>query len=215
MAKYRDKKQHREAHPKIIVWAHTERAEIEYFQDFKNYLETPLLIAKKKKLWTPQQLINYVVIWKQNNINQKDNDQVWCVFDIDDFYKIDQKGFLNAVVHAKNNNVKIAYINECFELWVLLHLEKISAQIKRGKDIEKKINTVFKKNGLKKFKKNQKVFNVLLPFQKQAIKNAKFLSVTRYNNINWDNVLSSKGNPSTSIHFLVEEILTLFDKNKN
>jgi len=213
MAKYRGKKQHRLAHPKIFVWSHTKKAEIEYFQDFKNYLKTPLLMPKKEICWKPQELLEYVVNWKQNsaNINEKDHDQVWCIFDIDDFYKNDNDGFLKAIKYARENNVKIAYANECFELWVLLHFQKVLSPIHRGKDVEAKIQKAFKKNGLKHFQKNQKVFDVLLPFQEQALKNAKSLLPMSYEKINWGNALSNKGNPSTSIHLLVGEIIKFKD----
>lgn len=213
MSIYRGKQQHREAHPKIFVWAHTEKAEIEYFQDFKNYLTTPLLMPNKKICWTPQELLENIIEWKKSNINEEDGDQVWCIFDVDDFYKEekDRKNFLKLIKEAVKNNVKIAYINECFELWILLHFERPTSAISRGKDVEKKIITAFKNNGLGKFEKNQKVFSVLLPFQGQAIKNAKTLLLD-YEKINWKNCLSITGNPSTSIHFLIEEINRLIKK---
>ena len=215
MARYRGKKQHRPAHPKIFVWSHTKKAEIEYFQDFKNYLKTPLLVAKKNVCWKPQELLEYVVAWKQNNIDEKDDDQVWCVFDVDDFYKNDTNELLLAIKKARKHNVKIAYANECFEHWILFHFEKISTKIKRGKDIEKRINKVFKKNKLGIFEKNKKIFNILLPFQEQAIKNAKDILLADYEKINWVNVLSDTGNPSTSIYLLVEEIIHLFGNKKD
>ncbi|OGT08937.1 MAG: hypothetical protein A2X78_00080 [Gammaproteobacteria bacterium GWE2_37_16] len=72
--------------------------------------------------------------------------------------------------------------------------------------MRKKIQQVFKKYKLGNFEKNKKVFQPLLPFQNQAIKNAKYLVPQQYKEINWCKMLDSSGNPSTSIHFLVEEI---------
>lgn len=213
MAKYRGKTKHREAHPKIFVWSHTMRAEIEYFQEFKNYLKTPLLMPDKKLYWTPQELLEKVVEWKKVKVCEDDGDQVWCIFDVDDFYKNDSQKLLAAIKNAVDNNIKIAYVNECFELWILLHFEKPNCQICRGDDIEKKIIEAFKKNKLGKFQKNQEIFQILLPFQDQAIKNAKGI-VPDYEKINWQNNLSAKGNPSTSIHFLVEEINRLIRDSK-
>jgi hypothetical protein len=207
MTKYRGKKQHRQVHPKIYVWSHTEKAEIEYFQEFKQYLESDLLMPQKKLCWTPQELLAEIIEWKIENICDEDGDQVWCIFDIDDFYKKDEKGLIESVKKATKNNVKIAYINECFELWILLHFQNTTTPIKRGKNIETKIQKEFKKNKLGVFKKNQKVFNLLLPFQPVALKNAKY-SVKNYEKIKWEDKMSTKGNPSTSIHFLIEEINT-------
>jgi len=209
MIRYRGKKLHRPVHPKIFVWSHTHKAEIEYFQDFKNYLKTPLLIPRKNICGTPQELINKVLEWKKQNVCEKDGDQVWCVFDIDDFYQKDKQGLLMAIQEAGKNNVKIAYVNECFELWIILHFNKPTFPIFRGDGIKKKMQGIYKKNKLGEFKKNQKVFSVLMPFQLVAIKNAKKLLPVGYKDIDWKTVLDSNGNPSTSIHFLVEEIYSL------
>ncbi len=205
MIRYRGKNQHREVHPKIFVWSHTEKAEIEYFQEFKNHLETPLLMPKKEICWTPQELLGKIVEWKKAEVCEDDGDQVWCIFDVDDFYKNDSKGLLAAVKKAINHNIKIAYANECFELWILLHFEKPNCQVCKGKDIENRIVEAFKKNKLGKFQKNKKIFQILFPFQGQAIKNARSI-VSDYRKIDWQNKLSTKGNPSTSIHLLIEEI---------
>ncbi len=205
MAKYRGKTKHREVHPKIFVWSHTKKAEIEYFQEFKNYLKTPLLVPKKEICWTPQELLKKIVKWKKIEICEDDGDQVWCIFDVDDFYKNDSKNLLAAIKDAIHNNIRIAYANECFELWILFHFEKLNSPISRGNNMKKKIIEAFKKNKLGKFQKNQEIFQILLPFQDKAIKYAKDI-VSDYKKINWQNNLSVKGNPSTSIHFLVEEI---------
>lgn len=214
MSKYRGKKHHREAHPKIFVWSHTERAEIEYFQEFKDHLQTARLMPKKYVTWRPQELIEYVIKWKKENIVQKDGDQVWCIFDVDSFFSDpkDKIELLDCIKLAHQNGVKIAYVNECFEVWILLHFEKITSSIKRGKAMEEKIKNKFKSLKLGDFKKNQKVFKSLLPFQSQAISNAKSL-VPDYDKINWEAQLGKKGNPSTSIHFLIEEINKLATPN--
>lgn len=210
MARYRGKKLHRPAHPKIYIWSHTKKAEIEYFKDFKNYLKTYLLVPKKHVCWTPQELICKMIDWKQEkNINDKDKDQVWCIFDVDEFYEANKEGLLKAIKNAHQNKIKIAYINECFELWIYLHFQKPTIAIKRGKEIEKKIQKAFTSNNLGKFKKNKKVFETLLPFQHQALKNAKQLTTRTYKQINWQSVLAKSGNPSTNFHFLIQEIIKI------
>lgn len=113
---------------------------------------------------------------------------------------------MKAITEAKRNNIKIAYANECFELWILLHFKRINSPIYNREAIEKEIQKVFKKNALGNFNKNQKVFKALLPFQLKAIQNAQKLITEDYDEIDFDKMLSSEGNPSTSIHFLVEEI---------
>ena len=75
--------------------------------------------------------------------------------------------------------------------------------------MKKKIRDYFKNKKLGKFDKNKNVFRVLLPFQETAIKNAEKILGVAYNCIDWMEVLDEKGNPSTSIHFLVQEIESL------
>ncbi len=210
MSKYRGKKHHREAHPKIFVWSHTEKAEIEYFQEFKNYLGTHRLMPDKFIVRTPQKLLNCVISWKKEKNIAKDGDQVWCIFDVDDFAaaKKDREELIFLIKKAHLNGIKIAFINECFELWIFMHFSPLNSSIKRGKELKEKIQKKFKSANLGKFEKNQKVFLPLINLQEKAIFNARKL-VPDYNKIDWEYYLSSKGNPSTSIHFLIEEIYKL------
>jgi len=46
-------------------------------------------------------------------------DEVWCVFDIDDHPKVD-----DAKQQARDNGIKLAISNPCFELCVLLHFQE-------------------------------------------------------------------------------------------
>ena len=55
-------------------------------------------------------------------------DEVWCVFDIDDHPQID-----DAKQQARDNGVRLAVSNPCFELWVLLHFQEQRAHISRAK----------------------------------------------------------------------------------
>jgi len=208
MKKYRSKSPHRIAHPKIWVWSHTEKAEINYFQAFKNNLRSPLLMPDKIICRRPQQLIPRVIDWKQKEINDEDGDRVWIIFDVDAFFKTDSQNLLNLINKAHENNIKIAYVNECFEHWLLLHFERINGPVERGSAIEAKINRHFKTKNLGSYSKNQEVFQALIPFQDDAIKNAKIL-VPKYEGIDWEKVLGDEGNPSTTIHFLIEEINNL------
>lgn len=45
-------------------------------------------------------------------------EQVWCVFDKDDFPARD---FNSAVAMAAANNIKVGYSNQAFEYWLILH----------------------------------------------------------------------------------------------
>lgn len=65
--------------------------------------------------------------------------QVWCVFDRDREDSIDAiaRGnieFDESIESAKRNGLKVAWSNDAFELWVLLHFEDVKAE-----DINRKI----------------------------------------------------------------------------
>ena len=56
-------------------------------------------------------------------------DQVWCVFDRDDF---PAEHFNEAFAVAQEHGVEIAYSNQAFELWYLLHFNYYDAAISRA-----------------------------------------------------------------------------------
>lgn len=120
-------------------------------------------------------------------------DQVWCVFDHDDF---PAENFNNALDLANRNNCKIAYSNEAFELWYLLHYDFFDSAIHRKSYISK-----LEKHLKSKYQKNSpEMYETLFPFQDKAINNAKTL-LTRYSPPH-----PERDNPSTTVHLLVEEL---------
>lgn len=62
--------------------------------------------------------------------NRTTIDQTWAVFDKDDLDKTEgnRRNFIEAFELGKREDVKIAYSNECFELWLLLHLEDVDKE---------------------------------------------------------------------------------------
>lgn len=49
-------------------------------------------------------------------------DDVWCVFDVDEFQDVTP-----AVALAERNAIGVAVSNPCFELWLLLHFDRHTA----------------------------------------------------------------------------------------
>lgn len=73
-------------------------------------------------------------------------DQVWCVFDKDDF-PIDQ--FENAIQRARDNGMRVAYSNQSFELWYILHFEYLHAGLNRKaymRKLNQHLGSEYKKN---------------------------------------------------------------------
>ncbi len=53
-------------------------------------------------------------------------DQIWCVFDRDSF---SSDIFNRALLLARQNNFFVAYSNEAFELWYILHFEYLNTAL--------------------------------------------------------------------------------------
>lgn len=156
--------------PIILIVCEGERTEPNYFNRFE---VTNIKIEPRGIGDNTIRLVEYAIEESQNN----DYDQVWCVFDKDSFPK---DNFNRAVQLAQNNDFGIAYSNESFELWYILHFEFLNSQITRDQYI-KKLNDIFKSKKLEGFpdsyKKNDpNIYRILKPYQDTALKNAKNLS---------------------------------------
>ena len=55
------------------------------------------------------------------------DDVIWVVFDKDDF----EENYSEAISVARQENISVAYSNECFELWLLLHFQEQKTPIGR------------------------------------------------------------------------------------
>ena len=120
-------------------------------------------------------------------------DQVWCVFDRDSFPVSD---ITKAVALAKKNKIQIAYSNEAFELWYILHFQFLNAAIPRS-DYSKKLSSLMEKP----YAKNSRdMYDDLLSRQPIAIANADRL-LQEYPTPN-----PVTDNPSTTIHQLVKQL---------
>lgn len=120
-------------------------------------------------------------------------DQTWCVFKKDSFPSDD---FNDAVRVAKKNGVRIAYTNEVFELWYLLHFCYCDTAIIRQdyKDrLSEHMNHKYCKN-------SETIFDEIFERQKLAIQNAKRLLKT------YNPSKPCDDNPSTTVHLLVEQL---------
>lgn len=183
--------------PIIFIVCEGERTEPNYFDQFE---VTNITIDPRGIGDNTIRLVKYAI----NESKRNDYDQVWCVFDKDSFPK---DNFNNAVQLAQNNDFGIAYSNESFELWYILHFEYLNSQITRDQYI-KKLNNIFKSKKDEGFpdsyKKNDpNIYRILKPYQHVALKNAQNLS----NNYESELIPSSATQcPVTYVYKLVEEL---------
>lgn len=115
------------------------------------------------------------------------------VFDRDDFPDSDIK---KAIALAKNNNIQIAYSNDSFELWYVLHFQLLNTAILR-KDYRKKLSRLI---GRPYIKSSLNMYDELFSLQLTAIANADRL-LQEYPKPN-----PVTDNPSTTVHHLVKQL---------
>jgi hypothetical protein len=121
-------------------------------------------------------------------------DQVWCVFDRDEFPGGD---FNEAIALARRNNISVAYSNEAFELWYLLHFRYLDTAISR-RDYIRRLNALLGHP----YAKNSETMSIELESRVvDAVRNAERL-LAQYDPLN-----PAADNPSTTVHLLVSELL--------
>jgi hypothetical protein len=97
--------------PSILIVCEGENTEPSYFNQVR------ITSAKVKSVgegYNTISLVNRALALSQ----QGNYDQVWCVFDKDDFNDND---FNSAIQIAVANNFGVAYSNQSFEYWLILH----------------------------------------------------------------------------------------------
>lgn len=197
-----------EMKPRIYILCNGERAEPQYFQDFKDYLKAHNIIVKYKKEFlrkAPWDFIGAAINFKEEEqrkgkFSKEDNDQIWLVFDVDNYWSENESKFRDALKLAEKNGLKVAWSNECFEFWFLCHFGYYGSAVPRT-DYHKKLAKHFKDEKLGKYAKNMEgIFEPLMSFQSAAIGNARKIYVKN----------GVGNNPSTAVHLVVEEVLRVF-----
>ena len=141
------------------------------------------------------------------NANEE-KDIIWVVFDKDDF----GNNYSTAIHLARQKGIHVAYSNECFELWLLLHFQVQEAAIRRAKltdFLRKKWEeivdiTIESKKQVKHFP-----YGILRTHgsREEAIVRAKLLygkAETSIPESPW------KINPVTTVYQLVEQLIRFF-----
>ena len=178
----------RQVRQRFLIVCEGEKTEPNYFRSFRVPKDV-IQIDIKGVGENPSKLVE-----SAKELNQQDDyDRVWCVFDRDDWPAQD---FNNAIKNAEKQNFKVAYSNEAFELWYVLHFEFLNTGIPRTDYCQKLTNLMGKK-----YKKNsEQIYYELIEKQGIAIKNSQKL-LEQYERQN-----PVQDNPSTTVHLLVEEL---------
>lgn len=178
---------------RFLIVCEGEKTEPYYFKKFP--IPPDSIIVVKGTGANTDRLVKETILEK----SRQKYDQVWVVFDSDSFTP---EHFNNAIYLAKTNGIHIAYSNEAFELWYVLHFFYLDTAVTR----EYYCQQLSRKNwlGHKYDKKSETLYDELWPHQQKAIHNAKKL-LEQYDP---PNPISDK--PSTTVHLLVEQLNRLF-----
>lgn len=171
---------------KFLIVCEGTKTEPEYFKKFR----VPGLVVEVKG--TGMNTVSLVVEALKLR-NEEEYDQVWCVFDKDDFSLAQ---FEQAIQLAHNNGLRVAYSNQAFELWYVLHFCYMHNAIRRD-DYRKMLDKFL---GFKYEKNNPEMYKILLPSIDTAIENAQKL-LGEYNPSR-----PGRDDPSTQVHELVIEL---------
>lgn len=184
----------REVKQSFLIVCEGVRTEPDYFKAFRM---TAAKVKATGQAMNTTSLVNKAISIRDADQKKKRTyDQCWIVFDKDDF---PAKDFNEAIALAERNGFKVAYSNQAFEYWFLLHFNLYKGALHRNNYPDMLTRLI----GIP-YSKTEAfgaiMYNRLLHLQPQAIKNAAA-------------VLSeiSHGNPaleesSTTVHLLVEEL---------
>lgn len=98
-------------------------------------------------------------------------DQLWLVFDKDDS---SDEEFNQAILQAEEYGFQVAYSNESFELWILMHFEQVNSELSRKEyEVRLKKYIPWYRTRRKGKIQGENLFDHLSGLTDVAIKNAK------------------------------------------
>lgn len=199
----------------FLIVCEDQKTEPEYFQQFVALFPDDTLYLKPVGTGSfPLGVVNQAIIEKAQLQEEykKEFDAIWVVFDKDDADLNDttRRNFDEAFKIAKQNKFQIAYSNEAFELWFLLHLEEVPAHspIPRS-DIYIRLEKLIRQNPSESnfvydhyHTKNTKIVQKINQFgnESKAIERAEIILQAQ------NGVPPIQANPSTKVHLLVQEL---------
>ncbi|GAB6091736.1 RloB family protein [Spirochaeta dissipatitropha] len=108
---------------KILLLCQGKTEEI-YFKSFPVVTasrEWSIRVEVESHAVDPEQLVDKAIKLSHSG-GVRNYNSVWCVFDKDDF----KQNFRSAIKKADVKNIQTAFSIESFELWLLLHFQKVS-----------------------------------------------------------------------------------------
>ncbi len=199
----------------FLIVCEDEKTEPSYFEKYKKQIPAETLYLKTIGAGKdPKGVVKQAVLERNNLAREakKEVDAVWVVFDKDDADENLSKisNFDNAFETAKDEKIDIAFSNEVFELWLLIHFKNIQKELPLSrKEIYQLLKEEFQKfDEYSDYEYNHKKIDprtLQIVFEKgnrdKAIERA--VKLKEYHN----NTKPINANPSTDVHILVQNLL--------
>lgn len=194
---------------RIIIFTEGTRTEPIYFESKKNEIREKIRregieVEIKGQGYNTLSLVDFAISYIDKEKIDLTIDDCWVAFDKDDFDRTGgRNAFNDAITKAKSNNIKVAYSNESFELWLLLHFIPLDSAIGRD-DYEDKLTERLKittNNRVKKYRKKMDIYPFIYDKERDAIRNARMLIKQHSSESSF-----SRKNPSTTVYLLVEDL---------
>ncbi len=190
--------------PTILIVCEGKNTEPSYFSQFRLSSATIHAVGEG---YNTTSLVNRAAHFAA----QKKYEQVWCVFDKDDFSTVD---FNSAIVLARSNGFGVGYSNQAFEYWILLHFIDHQGGGMHRSDYDVRINQLLQPFGRIYDGKRSKIisediFELLIGNDKQTGISRTQIAINRAkrNCSQLNRVSPAAEESSTTVFELVEELL--------
>lgn len=198
----------------FLIVCEDEKTEPSYFIQFKDSFPEDTMYVKPVGTGKDSKGVVMQAIQERDKLQsecKKEIDFVWAVFDKDDADENETKikRFEDAFFIANKENIEIAYSNEVFELWLLLHIKKVSKSIPLSRaEIYNLLQKQIRKTG-HKFKdfvydhyKANNIVEIINEIGDENEATKKAVQLAEYHK----NRKPIEANPSTKVHILVKEL---------
>lgn len=170
----------------MLVVSGSAKTEDQYFRGLRSYSGNraiDLTLVNRPK--DPADVVRYAIGYARRAAT--DFDEVWCVFDVDDF------DIAAAVRLADTAGLRLAVSNPCFELWLLLHHADCRGHCAGYADVVARL-----RRHVPAYDKTRLDFRSYVDGVGDAVKRARDLDTTG---------VEHQRNPSTGVWRLVETIM--------
>lgn len=192
----------------FLIVCEGENTEPSYFNKFK--LSTAKIKTTGEGYNTLSLVRRTAEIVEEEKAKGRTYDYVWCVFDRDSFTP---KDFNEAIRQAEANGFFVAYSNQAFEYWLILHFEDHQGGGLNRKDYDAKINNYLKPfkcqyDGKQSKSVSDTFFEIMLQIDHKTKQNRQELAIQRAKRVlkfhKDEGTPPEQAESSTTVHKLVE-----------